>query len=281
MTTHADTAVTPEEGGREKPPSSPANFDEVTQDELPVDLGADFVPLEGVGEGQRPGECEIDPFQHDSLRAQEALDAAVAAAESGDEEAAVQQFLRAAKIAEVAREWHLAAVACQRVGDFLLDTTPPYDLERAFRMYRRAVAAYEQCGLFAEARRLAYRQMCLKLRRAAELELPLLQRIELALYWAIAGFGYRPMRVIGTALVTILLYGLVYWVTDGVQRPGFEGAISLSKAIYFSGVTFATVGYGDFIPAPHLRLVALTEGLLGAFTLGLFVAVLANRLQNT
>lgn len=254
---------------------------ELVSEELPVDLEADFVPLTGKETGAQPVRERIDPFQHDSLRAQEAFDAAVSAAQAGDEEAAVQQYIRAAKTAETAREWHLAAVACQRVGDYLVSPKPPYDLERAFRMYRRAVAAYEECGLFAEARRLAYRQMFLKMVRGRELKVPLLQRLELFLYWAVAGFGYQPLRVIVTVFVLVLLYGLAYWLTNGVMKAGHPIGADLWQAIYFSGITFATVGYGDFTPAPHVRLLALSEGFVGAFTLGLFVAVLANRLSRT
>jgi hypothetical protein len=79
------------------------------------------------------------------------------------------------------------------------------DLERAFRMYRRAIAAYEQCGLSAEARELTYTLMRLRLRQAPVLRLPVRQRLELGLYWATAGFGLRPLRVIGTALILVLL----------------------------------------------------------------------------
>jgi len=253
-------------------------FDTVTHDDLPNEMEADFAPLPESGVAPEEQKRTADPFQYDSLQAQEAFDAAVAAE---DESESVQLYILAAKIAETAHEWHLVAVACQRVGDFLLTPRPPCDIERAFRMYRRAVAAYEQCGLFTEARRLAYRQLCLKLRRAAELQVPLLHRIELALYWAIAGFGYRPSRVIGTAMVTIVLYGIIFWAVNGVRRVGYEGPIDLWKAIYFSGVTYATVGYGDFIPAEHVRFLALTEGIVGIFTMGLFVAVLANRLSRS
>ena len=48
--------------------------------------------------------------------------------------------------------------------------------------------------------------------------------------------------------------------------------------MYFSGIPFAPAGDGDFLPAPHARLLALTEGAVGAFTMGFFVVVLANRL---
>ena len=58
-------------------------------------------------------------------------------------------------------------------------------------------------------------------------------------------------------------------------------SVDVWRALYFSGITFATVGYGDFIPQPHARFLALTEGFLGALTMGFFVAVLAARLART
>jgi hypothetical protein len=111
------------------------------------------------------------------------------------------------------------------------------------------------------------------------LRLPVLQRLELGLYWATAGFGLRPLRVIGTALTLVLLYGCLYWAIEGVVTAHVPEPLTLWHTIYFSGITFATVGYGDLLPAPHARLLALTEGVVGAFTMGFFVVVLANRLR--
>ena len=109
-------------------------------DELPVKLDADFAPLPEV-DTDPPAEIPgVDPHHENSLRAQEAFDLAAQAVANGDEARAVQQYLKASNLAEAAREWYMAAVSCQRVGDFLLDDKPPTDLERAFRMYRRAVA---------------------------------------------------------------------------------------------------------------------------------------------
>jgi len=248
--------------------------------ESPVTAEADFAPLPELGPAERADLTAVDPYQADSLHAQAAFDRAVAAAAQGDEALAITEYLKASKIAETAREWYLAAVACQRVGDFLQHPRPPVDLERAFRMYRRAIAAYEQCGLTAEARHLTYALMRLRLRRAHVLRLPVLQRLELSLYWATAGFGLCPLRVIGTALTLVLLYGGLYWAIAGVVAVHTAEPLTLWHAIYFSGITFATVGYGDFLPAPHARLLALTEGVVGAFALGFFVVVLANRLRR-
>lgn len=250
-------------------------------EELPVKLEADFAPLKEAGTTDPADKSDLDPHHDESLRAQEAFELATEAAAAGDEEGAVRQYLKASNLAEAAREWYLAAVSCQRVGDFLQNERPPEDLERAFRMYRRAVAAYEQCGLFDEARRLSYRLMSLKMRRARQLRLPLLVRVELVLYWAAAGFGYRPLRVVGSAVAVVTAYALLYWATGGVVTSGGTPRhAEFWECVYFSGITFATVGYGDFIPAPHMRLLALTEGALGVFTMGFFVVVLANQLRH-
>jgi len=239
--------------------------------------GTDDLPVK-IDAGGQVDPSERDSHDENSRQAQEAFELAAATKE---EYRAVHHYLKAANLAEDAREWYLAAVSCQRVGEFLMNDRPPTDLERAFRMYRRAVAAYEQCGLFDEARRLQYRLMTMKMNRARELKLSRFVRLELVSYWAFAGFGFRPSRIVGAAVIIIFAYGLLYWASEGVvafgssQRPaGFW------ECLYFSGITFSTVGYGDFLPVEHMRFAALTEGALGVFTIGFFVVVLANRLRH-
>ena len=257
----------------------PAGIEEVTPD-LPVDIQADFLPVTDNQIKKRKADRGAEPTHYDSLQAQDAFDRAVKAAENGQEELAVENYLKASNLAEAAREWYIAAVSCQRVGDFLRTPKPPCDLERAFRMYRRAVGAYRNCGLIAEARELSYRIMCMRMRRSRDLRLPWWQRIELVAFWAIAGFGHRPSRVVSSAFVIVLGYATLYWSIGGILSSAPTEGIAFQQAVYFSGTTFSTVGYGDYIPAPHAQLLALTEAALGSFTMGLFVAVLANRLNS-
>jgi len=251
------------------------------EEPLPVDVTSDFAPLTTSQAALSGGEQETDPYHHDSLLAQESFQRGVEAADRGDEAEAVQHYLIASKRAEVAREWYLAAVSFHRVGDFLQHPKPPFDLERAFRMYRRAVAAYEQSGYFDEARRLSYRIMWLRLRRSRGLHLKPWRRVELVVYWALAGFGYRPSRVLASATVVVLLYGVLYWALNGIRfaiQP--QGPPSFWDCLYFSGTTFTTLGYGDLMPAPSARLLAMTEATLGMFTMGFLVVVFANRLRH-
>ena len=245
---------------------------------IPEGLEADFAPLRSH---DRPLQGdETDPYHHDSLLAQQEFDAAAKAAGDGHEEEAVRRFLTASKLAERAHEWYLAALSFRRVGDFLLNPKPPCDLERALRMYRRAVDAYERSGLVDEARELTYYQLRLVTARGREMNLPAWRRVELWLYWAVAGYGLRPLRVVGLAAVIIGLFAFAYWATGGVVAVGSSQPAGLWECVYFSAVTFSTVGYGEFLPAPHVRPLAAVQGLLGPLTLGFFVVVLSNRLRR-
>lgn len=251
------------------PPAPPA-------EDIPEGLEADLAPLHPE---DRPPD-DNSPYHKDTLEAQRAFDAAADTAKAGREDDAVHQFLTAAKLAEGAHEWYLAALAFRRVGDFLVNPKPPVDLERAFRMYRRAIDAFERCGMADEARELSYHLLRVQLGRANELRMPWPRRAELWAYWAVAGFGYRPLRVVGLAAVVVVGFGLLYWIVGGVVAAGSHEPAGLWDCLYFSGVTFATVGYGDYLPAAGMRVLAMVEGFVGALTMGFFVAVLANRLRR-
>lgn len=247
-------------------------------EEIPEGLEGDFAPLHPQ---DRPLQAdETDPYHHDSRLAQQEFDAAAKAATDGHEEEAVRRFLSASKLAEQAHEWYLAALSYRRVGDFLLNPKPPCDPDRALRMYRRAADAYERSGLMDEARELTYYQLRVITARGREMGLPFWRRAELWLYWAVAGYGLRPLRVLGLAAVVIALFAVAYAATGGVLRAGTQEPAGFWECVYFSGVTFSTVGYGELLPAPHARPLAMIEGLLGPLTIGFFVIVLSNRLRR-
>jgi len=60
-------------------------------------------------------------------------------------------------------------------------------------------------------------------------------------------------------LMQVSLWALLYW-----WRIGWD----FNTALYFSTVTYATIRYGDVVPPPQWRLVAVTEGLTGVLMLG-------------
>ncbi|MCK4873374.1 MAG: potassium channel family protein [Phycisphaerales bacterium] len=101
------------------------------------------------------------------------------------------------------------------------------------------------------------------------------------------GYGIYTHRI-GLAMLAVLaLFSLVYALAAGPEtiRGYFEvGADGLAtertdfSAAYFSVITFATIGYGDYAPMGWLRIAASVEGLLGLFLMALFTVSFARKL---
>ena len=76
---------------------------------------------------------------------------------------------------------------------------------------------------------------------------------------------YAISSVLLLHVLEIWLFGLAYWAL--LRWPEFgslgTGFQHFFDAIYFSAVTFTTVGYGDLAPAGPIRFLAGTESLTG------------------
>jgi hypothetical protein len=73
--------------------------------------------------------------------------------------------------------------------------------------------------------------------------------------------------------VVLLLvgWGLVWWVL----RDRLSGVHSLLDAVYFAGVGFFTVGFGDVVPVGGMaRLLALVQAFMGLVTVALVIGYL-------
>jgi hypothetical protein len=245
----------------------------------PTEITADFSPAPDSAEADGKA-LEVDEYLRESVKAEELYSVAVTDWEKGNERDRIARLLRAAKQAEIAHEWHLAALSFHAMADIFRGSGLERNLERAARFYRRAIAAYEECGHFDEAASLEYVVSGLRLWHARELGLSWVLRIEMFLYWATAGFGYRPLRVLGSSVVMILAFAFIYWATGGVMDADEEPITDFSSAAYFSGSTFLTINYGDLLPMRHVRWLTVVEGRFGLTMSSFFVVVLANRLRH-
>jgi hypothetical protein len=69
---------------------------------------------------------------------------------------------------------------------------------------------------------------------------------------------------------------LTYTLENPAEAPSWWLWRVLLKSLYFSIITFTTLGYGDIQPlGPWARFLAGTEALLGALLAALLVFVLA------
>ena len=84
------------------------------------------------------------------------------------------------------------------------------------------------------------------------------------------------VAVVSTATVLLLLHMLqaVLWALFYLLLPGRAGLESLAQAVYFSMVTFTTLGYGDVTLSPEWELLAGMEAMVGITVFGLTTAFL-------
>lgn len=94
------------------------------------------------------------------------------------------------------------------------------------------------------------------------------------------GYGEKPYRVILFSIAVIFLYAILYYTTGAIIIHAGMGAHGgFWNSLYFSIVTFTTLGFGDITPKlkPFFQMLTGTEAILGAFTMGLFVFTLARK----
>ena len=109
------------------------------------------------------------------------------------------------------------------------------------------------------------------------------------------GYGVYTRRVLFSGMAVIVLFALLY-ATNGLGLPGELWSVqygpdhqqaftdaghcldSFCNAMYFSTITFATVGYGDWYPLHWARLAAALEGLSGIFIMSVFTVSFARKI---
>ncbi len=72
--------------------------------------------------------------------------------------------------------------------------------------------------------------------------------------------------------ISIYTFAAIFYLNDLVVDANGLG-VTFGDAFYYSGVTFTTTGYGDFIPVGLGRYLAVMEALVGIVTMSLFTAV--------
>jgi hypothetical protein len=122
----------------------------------------------------------------------------------------------------------------------------------------------------------------------------LAHRLRAGIRWAggvafdlIAGYGERPRRVLAVSLVVLLAAAMSYPATGGLDTGAgivsyaTDGPAAVVDGLYFSAVTFATLGLGDVYPVDDIgRSLAAFEGLAGAFLTALLVFSLGRRVTR-
>jgi hypothetical protein len=105
--------------------------------------------------------------------------------------------------------------------------------------------------------------------------------------WGLIDYGRSIARVFSLATALIVSFGMIYYTWPAlIDFPICEGFSADNchpgySAFYFSITTYMTLGFGDVHPKTHLgEIIVSTEVTLGYLTLGLLLAVLADKVAR-
>ena len=160
------------------------------------------------------------------------------------------------------------------VGKKPIDENGPLSASEAYRnlkQYFIANGRYDDSSWASFKERQLERKHFFKIRKISYLPSLLMALL--------CGYGEKPYRVILSSLVIILFYSAVYSMLAVLKPIASIGAFTVWDYLYFSIVTFTTVGFGDLTPKmiPLFQMITGSEALIGVFMMGLFIFTLARK----
>ncbi|MGC1120641.1 MAG: pentapeptide repeat-containing protein [Candidatus Methanofastidiosia archaeon] len=146
-------------------------------------------------------------------------------------------------------------------------------------IYRNLKQNTQSHGDYARAGEFYYREMEMRRESATRTR----ERVGLEAYKHLAGYGerYWNTAVVSASIVFIFafLYGALDCLHYSIENPSLQQKII--DVIYFSFVTFTTLGLGDIAPATTLgKVLICVEAVIGAFMIAVFVVVFVRKMAR-
>jgi len=155
----------------------------------------------------------------------------------------------------------------------------------------------QEAGYYQRAGECFYNERCARLRgklygpNYEQLSLPrrMLRRFysirllpELVFGRFLFGYGERPVRVLAAGALIVLVCAAFYAQPGALVYRHGDAEPSLLQGLYFSTITFTTLGYGDLYPSPEgfCRFLSMAEAVAGGCLMALFVVCLAKRFSR-
>lgn len=161
------------------------------------------------------------------------------------------------------------------------------NFEQSEEIYRNLRKRAEDQGLFQLAGRFGYKELIMR-----RFQLP-----RWSFKWCfsqlvdwLCGYGEKPENTVLFSMYLILISAFLYFlfgVNHGneilqldLQKSFSENVSTFFMTLYYSVVTFTTLGYGDITPFGITRFFAALEAFIGSFTIALFVVVFVKRMTR-
>jgi uncharacterized protein YjbI with pentapeptide repeats len=142
--------------------------------------------------------------------------------------------------------------------------------------YRNLKKCMEKTGDYEKSGYFYYRERECRRKRSHGTK-----RLWLEIYKLLCGYGEKPVNVIRASIMIIFVFCLAYAFCQGISFSDQSFVVRLWESLYFSVITFTTLGYGDFHPVTYVgQLLAITEAFIGAFMIAVFVLVFGRKMMR-
>ncbi len=173
------------------------------------------------------------------------------------------------------RSSFLDARPVSRFTQCRLSEKDPY---MACESYRSLKHRFHRNGLYEDASWAAYKELTMERKHLFLIKSP--RYFPSLLMDILSGYTEKPHRVIASSLGIVLIFGVFYYLLNALRSvvdPGMP--ISLWDNIYFSFISFTTVGFGDLVPKVTwwVRGLVCLEAFSGPFMAGLYIFTLTRR----
>ncbi|WP_193331346.1 ion channel [Pseudoalteromonas ulvae] len=159
--------------------------------------------------------------------------------------------------------------------------------EQSEEIYRDLRKAAEHQGLFEVAGAFTHKEMIMRRYQQPKYSK---RRIVSKFVDLLCGYGEKPTNVIFFSLSLIFISAIAYFflgvnfgdelIQFSLQQSAEQNMSDFFNSLYYSVVTFTTLGYGDITPVGYSRLIAAIEAFCGSFTLALFVVVFVKKMTR-
>ena len=104
----------------------------------------------------------------------------------------------------------------------------------------------------------------------------------LAVHELLFGYGERPMRIVYTAAAVVLGFALLYFLYPLSELRALGGSQLMDRwwqSLYFSLVSFTTLGYGGWIDHPDnwLRYLGGVQSFIGLFITAMYLVTFTRK----
>ncbi len=161
------------------------------------------------------------------------------------------------------------------------------NFEQSEEIYRNLRKRAEDQGLFQLAGSFGYRELIM---RRYQLPRWSFKWCFSMLVDSLCGYGEKPENTVLFSMYLILISAIMYFIFgvnygDEVLRLDlsasfYQNISTFFMTLYYSVVTFTTLGYGDITPFGITRFFAALEAFIGSFTIALFVVVFVKRMTR-